>query len=107
MCVLGQTTAENATTEFGGHNGQLVLGLAVLETPQDIISPTEGSGGDGGRGVVEGGVAEVREVSGDGTVRKNYQVLKLQSRQRGDKRNAPSAVSGLHWCLIVGTICSV
>ncbi|CAE7462462.1 unnamed protein product, partial [Symbiodinium microadriaticum] len=84
--VLRQTTAEQATAEFVGHNGQMVLGMAVLETPP------EGRKDDPDSCVAEG-ASEVRETNLDGTGRKNFQVLKLQSRQRAEKKNQLSVIS--------------
>lgn len=88
-----QTTAEQASAEFVGHSGQLVLGMAVLETVWSDASPSNLP-----RGAEEGGAVSSNDFSaavaggGDG-VRKNYQVLKLQGRQNAEKKPLNSVVS--------------
>lgn len=74
--------------ELVGHNGQLVLGLAVLETTND--EETE-------RGVSVESAADVNvhQINADGSTRKNFQVLKLQSRKEPERKNLHSAVRTL------------
>jgi hypothetical protein len=33
-------TSESSTVEFNGHNGHLILGLAVLESPFETLNPS-------------------------------------------------------------------
>jgi hypothetical protein len=77
-----QTTAEATTVEFAGHGGQLVLGMAVLETAVEAAAAVESAA-----------VVDVIEVGADGSSRKNFQVLKLQSRQQPEGKSMHSAVS--------------